>query len=209
MGRMSRKAVMDTLAQAQRTGWPADLFGANLRGRDLGGLDFSRTKLNDANLAGSDLTGCIFRGTTLNSADLTGCIVKNANFQGASLIGANLTGVDFKQARNIQGMNLLYANLQGTQFGEARVLQLRMQAVGKGQTVVRSRWSNVPAWGAAIIQYGDGTFFVVVDSPRRPIAFTVQNLAESETLFPEEPLMRPIISLVEEWLNFESLVAAR
>lgn len=60
-----------------------DLVGADLRGLNLRGTDFS---LSDARTA--DLEGANFAGANLYLVNLSGAKVKGANFASANLIGA-------------------------------------------------------------------------------------------------------------------------
>lgn len=66
-------------------------IGADLRGIDLSGDDYTGANIPKANLQGSTLIGTIFTGANLAGADLSNTVVTSANFDGANLDGVLLT----------------------------------------------------------------------------------------------------------------------
>jgi hypothetical protein len=73
----------------------ADLWGAYLRGADLGGAD-----LRGVNLRGADLWGAYLRGADLGGAYLEGAYLWGADLEGVYLEGAYLWGAYFWGAKN-------------------------------------------------------------------------------------------------------------
>lgn len=127
-----------------------EYFEANLKGRDLAGLDFSSSDLFRAQLQNSNLKKSIFSGADLSSAslegaalykadlsktilqetDLNGADLSSTNCQGADFRGANLSGVNFEGAdlrgadfcnSDLRGANLTSANITGAKFHFARL----------------------------------------------------------------------------------------
>jgi hypothetical protein len=85
-----------------------NLWGADLRGADLGEANLRGADLREANLRGADLRRADLRGANLWGADL-----REANLRGADLGEANLRGADLGEA------NLWGANLRGADLREA------------------------------------------------------------------------------------------
>src|SRR5579871_112959 len=69
-----------------------ELFGCNLAGRVLQGVDFSGADLTDANLAGAVLAGANLTGADLNGANLSGATLFRATVTGATSCGAIFKG---------------------------------------------------------------------------------------------------------------------
>lgn len=96
--------------------------GADLRGRNLSGLD-----LRGANLRGADLTGANLSQADLQGADLRGAILDQANLSSTNLAGANLSGASFQQA-NLAAADLSGAILQSAQLVAANLTGVQLQA---------------------------------------------------------------------------------
>ena len=95
----------------------ADLSGRNLGGLDLGGADlretdFTGSSLWGANLADADLRGACLQYALARQADLRGASLSEADLMDANLYGADLEGAYLKDA-NANGSVLTGANLDG------------------------------------------------------------------------------------------------
>lgn len=107
---------------------------ADLRDKNLRGVNFTACNFRGADLSGSDLRGatlimadlsraclhnCDLRGANLALADLTNAYLKGADFRGANLWKAYLGGVLAKDTQ------FQTANLTGTDIGRAQMLGAR------------------------------------------------------------------------------------
>ena len=61
------------------------LEGANFKGMDLSGVDFSKTDLERANFENANLSGADFTKADLEDANLKGAKIKDTIFKGAEL----------------------------------------------------------------------------------------------------------------------------
>jgi uncharacterized protein YjbI with pentapeptide repeats len=120
----------------------ANLGNADLRARDLTGIDFSRISLHQASLdesclayaslVDSHLEHASFRGANLLCADLSIVYADGARFDGAdlrwskidgALRGASFAGADLRLA-TLSG-DLTGADFQGAHFGRTSLLEVR------------------------------------------------------------------------------------
>lgn len=82
---------------------------ANLKDKDLSGLNLIGIDLSYANLSGANLSGVRLINTTLTCANLTG-----ANLNRVDLSGANLTGAKLSGAHNLE--NIFFFNENTSMF---------------------------------------------------------------------------------------------
>lgn len=111
---------------------------ADMRGRDLSGVNFTSGNFRGADFTGSDLRGAIFanadlsraclhkvdaRGANFSCADLTNAYLKGANFQGANFWNAYLKGVISKNAKFegaiLTGADVARGDFLGSRFDDA------------------------------------------------------------------------------------------
>jgi uncharacterized protein YjbI with pentapeptide repeats len=102
-----------------------DLVAAKLRDRDLGGIDFTGTKLSIADLRGVNLQGAKLESAELGSAHLDGACLSGANLRFANLANAEMPGAQLDRASlsaalmwasvlkhvNLAGARLIHTNL--------------------------------------------------------------------------------------------------
>lgn len=86
----------------------ADLYSANLRWADLSGTD-----LNEASLRGADLCRADLREANLRWADLSEANLSEANLRGANLYGADLYGAYLSKADRFRLGKILDEPLTG------------------------------------------------------------------------------------------------
>lgn len=111
-----------------------ELYGADLAGANLEGVNLAHARLTEANLAGANLdnatlTFAEFLGATLEGASMRKCHLTDTNFFGAYLSDAdlsdsNLVGTMFVNA-DLEGAILTYALLGDTVFGNTNLLNAR------------------------------------------------------------------------------------
>ena len=95
-----------------------DLSGANLREKDLAGVDFRGANLRNADFHQANLSGANLRGASLRDANLYKTNLGDVDLRGADLKRANLHGAALQKAI-ISGANLGRANLGRTNLSEA------------------------------------------------------------------------------------------
>lgn len=107
----------------ENPGVTPDLWDANLKDRDLHGVNFTTTNLGEANLSHSNLSGAYFRSANLVEANLGETNLSKANLNGANLRGAELGKADLSNAllfgADFSEANLGYTNLRDTDFSSA------------------------------------------------------------------------------------------
>lgn len=96
-----------------------DLSGANIKVKELAGIDFRGVNLERALLTGADLEGADLRGANLSGTDLMAANLHRARLEDADLTNANLMDANLNDA-NLSGARLenaiLYrADLKGTE----------------------------------------------------------------------------------------------
>ena len=113
-----------------------DLRGADLsphRGASLGGLDFTRTKLDRANLTGSNLRECVLAEASLREARLDGARCPSADLRGADLSGASLQRCSLRSAKcsgtDFRGADLTQADLDGADLRGANLSSANLDRV--------------------------------------------------------------------------------
>jgi len=72
---------------------------ADLRGKDLSGVNFTCGNFRGADLSGSDLRRALFICADLSRACLHNCNAEGADFSGADMTGSYLKAVDFTRAK--------------------------------------------------------------------------------------------------------------
>lgn len=73
----------------------------NLKGVDLGGMQFSNCRFDGADLSGANLSDCRFYSCDLEGANLDGAKVSDATFSYCDMAGASVRGVDFSTVADI------------------------------------------------------------------------------------------------------------
>lgn len=94
-----------------------NLYGADLRGADLGGFDLSRTNLSRADLRhailwGADLSDAIMIGADLSyarldSTNLHSVIMDNADLRGVSVSSTNFADIDLRTVKGLKTLKHL------------------------------------------------------------------------------------------------------
>ncbi|MGV3661489.1 MAG: pentapeptide repeat-containing protein, partial [Prosthecobacter sp.] len=134
---------------------PDDMSGADLRGRQFGGKDYSRSLLKGADLtqAGlrlSNFSHADFENAVLVEADLTRCVLAQASFRRANLSGGNLSHADLRGANlteanltraTLIGADLRGAVLTGSQWHLARLAGAKVDSPGL---------AGLPAFGVGL-----------------------------------------------------------
>lgn len=111
---------------------------ADLRNKDLRGVNFTCANLRAADLSGSDLRGALFvcadlsraclakcnlEGADLSGADMTGSYLRGANFTNAKMWHTCLKGVIAKNAvfhgADMTGADIARAEMLGARFNDA------------------------------------------------------------------------------------------
>jgi uncharacterized protein YjbI with pentapeptide repeats len=117
---------------------------ADLRNKDLRGVNFTCSNFRGADLSGSDLRGAIFVSADFSRACLHNCNCEGADFSGADMTGSYLKGVNFTRAtlwhtvlkgavcKNVKffeadmtGADIARAEMLGARFDSAIVTGLR------------------------------------------------------------------------------------
>lgn len=86
----------------------AYLYGHELAGFDLRGVELSRACLIGANLQGANLSGACLQSAYASSADLSGALLREADLRGGNFSEANFSGA-----------NLALTDVSGASFGGA------------------------------------------------------------------------------------------
>lgn len=92
-----------------------DLTGANLREKNLEGVDFRRADLHDADL----------HQTNLSKANLRKALLCDANLYEATLVGADLKNADLRRA-NMRGMNAQNTTASGAVMKRANLTKTNL-----------------------------------------------------------------------------------
>lgn len=131
----------------------SDLSGCDLRdadlsphwGASLGGLDFTRAKLDRADLTGSNLRDCVLAEASLREVRLDGARCPSANLRGADLSGASLRGSSLRSAKcsgtDFRGADLTQADLdeadlRGANLSSANLDRVRFKGSAYDETTV-------------------------------------------------------------------------
>jgi uncharacterized protein YjbI with pentapeptide repeats len=117
-----------------RQGDPAtvpDLSGANLREKNLGGIDFRRANLCNADLHQTDLSKANLRKAILYDANLYETILEAADLKSANFKRANMRGVKVQNA-SASGAVLERANLSKANFSGANLTSARLYRADLG-----------------------------------------------------------------------------
>jgi uncharacterized protein YjbI with pentapeptide repeats len=117
------------------------LFGADLRGVDLGVANFLAIDLRGVNLRGADLRGAALRFANLRGTDLRGANLRGADLGAANLRTANLTGANVTRAylgdADITGANLTDADLRAAYLGAANLAGANLMGADLGDANLR------------------------------------------------------------------------
>lgn len=128
MKKLTRKDINKIIENHQHwlrrdcEGWEsmrADLYGANLRGANLYGVNLYGANLRGANLYGANLRRATLRGANLCEAGLGGADLHGVDLCEADLCGANLYGADLRGV-NLRGADLYEADLRGANLCGAK-----------------------------------------------------------------------------------------
>ena len=129
-----------------------DLSGLNdrdapsLSGRDLAGVDFSRTNLFATDFVGADLKYAKFIASTLQSANLSGAVLTQTDFWKADLFSARF--IDAKMART----NLHSAQLSGALLNGATLSNVTLtEAILRDAVFERAKLINVDLRRAVLV----------------------------------------------------------
>ncbi|MES2033127.1 MAG: pentapeptide repeat-containing protein [Pseudomonadota bacterium] len=149
-------ALLATPAMAQNRGQIAqvargascpgcNLFQAELTGRELGGINLSRSRLRQADLSLAVMNRASFAGADLRDVNAFGGVFGGASFAGADLTNATFVGA-FLEGANFRGANLTGANFSGAEMGRASGLSQGQldRACGDVATVL-PRGLRIPA----------------------------------------------------------------
>ncbi|MBT3188224.1 MAG: pentapeptide repeat-containing protein [Anaerolineae bacterium] len=103
-----------------------DLSGANLREKDLRGINFRRANLRDADLHQADLAKANLHKAVLRDANLYKVNLENANIKQADFRRANMRGVN---AQNViaSGAYMKRANLSKINFSGANLTNAQLE----------------------------------------------------------------------------------
>lgn len=110
-----RASDLNRLLSGDKNMFGAKLEGANLKCKDLSGINFKKADLDETDLSNSNLSHSNFHGAGLEEANLSNSNLSNANFQDADLEEANLKGA------NIKGTNFKDAELEFATWVDGRV----------------------------------------------------------------------------------------
>ena len=136
---------------------------ADLRHKDLRGVNFTACNFRGADLEGSDCRGstfvaadmsraclhnCNFSGANLALADLTGAYLKGADFRNANMWHVYLKGVLAKDAK-FQGANLTRADIGRSDFLGARFDGAKLDDLVNVEWAV-FRWFSNPSTGGTV-----------------------------------------------------------
>jgi uncharacterized protein YjbI with pentapeptide repeats len=114
----------------------ARLAGASLAGASLARGRLRETVLSDADLVGADLTAAVLRGAILTGADLSGAKLRGADFQGADLTRVRLRGADLREA-SLVGARLNFAVLDDADLTDAVLAGADLDGASIKNTVLR------------------------------------------------------------------------
>lgn len=103
-----------------------DLSGANLREKNLAGIDFRGTNLDNANLHQAHLSKANLRKATLRDANLYEANLKEADMKRADFRRANMRGVTAQNA-TASGVNMRRTNMSKTDFSGANLTNARLE----------------------------------------------------------------------------------
>ena len=109
--------------------WP-DLIGANLSGKELRKINFSRTSFSKADLSFANITKADFTTAELSKADLSNVVAHETIF-----IGANLPSVSFRWAK-LNGANLTDANLFRADLSETILHNANLRGANLNQSLL-------------------------------------------------------------------------
>ncbi|AFY58553.1 putative low-complexity protein [Rivularia sp. PCC 7116] len=97
--------------------YSSDFTGADFRGANLQGTEFSDAILNAANFSGADLQGAKFDCADAEAANFTGANLEGATFYESNLEGALMVNANLKNAELLQtpfeGVDLSNVDLTG------------------------------------------------------------------------------------------------
>jgi uncharacterized protein YjbI with pentapeptide repeats len=108
-----RRAVRLSLDREELAYW-------NLSGRDLAGIQMTKSNLQRASLREADLASARLFGANLEGADLHRARLWHCDLRQANLAAADLGGVDLRGAR-LESTDLRNANLSGADLSGARL----------------------------------------------------------------------------------------
>lgn len=107
-----------------------DLSGADLRRRDLSGIDLVHVNLSDADLSRAELQGVSLVDSNLSGALLFDANLKDARLDGADLTAASLRGANLVSARainaNFTDADMRGANCESSNFTSARLQHAKL-----------------------------------------------------------------------------------
>ena len=112
-----------------------NLNGINLEKADLRNADLRGVALRESNLANADLSGADLRRTNLQKANFECANFQNANLERANLKGANLKNANLIEA-DLSFCNCEGANLNGAQLKNAKKNKINLKNANTENTII-------------------------------------------------------------------------
>jgi uncharacterized protein YjbI with pentapeptide repeats len=122
----------------------ANLQSTSLKGAYLQGTNFRNARLKQINLCGAKLDGADFEGANLVGADLSFTVCSGTNFVNANLTGCNFIKADLSNANfngsNLQGTNFKNANLSFSDIRKANLQNVIFEGVYRNESHVNGAY---------------------------------------------------------------------
>ncbi len=145
------RAQIEKLLESAKKSKPADLRRKNLQGLDLSGMDLRNAdlwgaNLKQANLSQSNLSGLNLDLSVMVGINLSGANLSNTSIFGVHMGGADLSGANLRGSRiiaTLDGANLSNADLSGADWG----VDIKNQPMGQ----MRVSLKNANLSGARLV----------------------------------------------------------